>query len=179
MARRPKYEVMGLHDMSYGLTEANVRPTSLTWVGDEAHFRAYHRLEDVYDQFRLFLRSARVVRHRVADDHAWWIITDGLRLLSPAPLARGRRHRTRREGRRDRPGRRGAGRRPLHARIRLHVGRRAGARRPGARGDPCRRPPLPCLPSLRGRPRARAGPVTSDPSQPAHLPPRRVFFLLA
>jgi hypothetical protein len=73
-ARRPKYEVMGLQDMSHGLYEANVSEVNLTWVGDEAHCRAYHWLEDVYRLYREFLACGALVHRAVADSHAWWAI---------------------------------------------------------------------------------------------------------
>ena len=74
---------MGLQDMSYGLTEANVLPTSLTWVGDEEHNRDYHRLEDVYARFAPWLRSVEIIRRWAGDSHAWWVIGGGKRLLVP------------------------------------------------------------------------------------------------
>jgi hypothetical protein len=82
-ARRPKYEVMGLQDMSYGLYDANVKEMNIVWIGDEAHCTAYHRLEDLYQQFRSTLNEAEMVHCAVTDAYAWWIIEAKSCLLIP------------------------------------------------------------------------------------------------
>jgi hypothetical protein len=72
-ARRPKYEVMGSQDLSYGLYEANIREVNLTWVGDLAYNASYHQLEDVYDQLREQLIDVKGVRWQAGDWWAWWV----------------------------------------------------------------------------------------------------------
>jgi hypothetical protein len=80
-ARRPKYEVMGMQDLSYGLYEANVQEVNLRWVGDAVFNAHYHRLEDVYAHLRPLLVEGELVRHRVIDTHAWWMIRAGPEML--------------------------------------------------------------------------------------------------
>lgn len=70
--RRPKYEVMGNQDLSHGLYEANNHPTSIHWKGDEAFNRRYHSLEDVYVQWRPFLRNARIGPSTVDGTEGRW-----------------------------------------------------------------------------------------------------------
>lgn len=81
--RRPKYEVMGVQDMSYGLYEANIGEKNLVWVGDEGHNQMYHRIEDIYAKFAGFLREARLVHRVVTEDWAWWVMQNGNHWLVP------------------------------------------------------------------------------------------------
>ncbi len=83
MARRPKYEVMGVQDMSYGLYRANVTESNLTWVGDTDFNRFYHVLEDIYARYRDFLAAATLIQREVTGDYAWWMIQNGPRWLVP------------------------------------------------------------------------------------------------
>jgi len=71
-ARRPKYEVIGLQDRSYGLYQANVSPQTLTWVGDAGFNRFYHTLEDLYDSLKPFLIAAQRTAAHAQSDCAWW-----------------------------------------------------------------------------------------------------------
>lgn len=73
-ARRPKYEVMGAQDLSFGLYEANIRAVNLNWVGDVAYNAGYHRIEDIYAALRPLLSAGTLVRCWVADWAAWWVI---------------------------------------------------------------------------------------------------------
>jgi hypothetical protein len=83
-ARRPKYEALGSQDLSYGLFEANIRDVNLTWAGDEAFNRHYHRLEDLYARYRDWIARGWIVRRYAAEDCAWWVIQDGTRALIAA-----------------------------------------------------------------------------------------------
>jgi len=83
LARRPKYEVMGVQDMSYGLYESNVTEKNLTWVGDENHTLAYHFIEDIYATHKGCISNATITRREVNDRHAWWVIDSGRRVLIP------------------------------------------------------------------------------------------------
>jgi hypothetical protein len=95
LARRPKYEVMGSQDLSYGLYASNVIDKNLVWIGDEAYNRGYHRLEDMYEQYRVLLAQGEIVQRYVDDDAAWWTISGGNRwliaviALEPASVDRG------------------------------------------------------------------------------------------
>ena len=80
-ARRPKYEVMGMQDLSYGLYAANVREVNLQWIGDAAFNAHYHRLEDVYEHLRPLLTQGELVRRHTIDTHAWWAIRAGDEVL--------------------------------------------------------------------------------------------------
>lgn len=87
--RRPKYEVMGNQDLSYGLYEANNKPVSLTWADNKAYNVRYHALEDVHASFRSFLRGARMgLSHVDREDHwaAWFLEGASERLLCVAAL---------------------------------------------------------------------------------------------
>jgi len=75
LARRPKYEVIGAQDLSFGLYRSNVSDVNLTWVGDREYNRAYHTLEDIYELFAPIL-SEGVIQQRYVDDRlAWWMIS--------------------------------------------------------------------------------------------------------
>lgn len=81
--RRPKYEVMGSQDLSYGLYQANVSEANLVWVGDESYNRHYHYLEDVYEHYRSVLRQGEITHRHAEPGYAWWLITDGRCWLVP------------------------------------------------------------------------------------------------
>jgi hypothetical protein len=73
-ARRPKYEVIGSQDLSYGLYDANVKEVNLHWVGDEVYNQGYHFLETVYDQCRDVLDYGTIIRRQVESQFAWWVV---------------------------------------------------------------------------------------------------------
>ncbi|MFP4321217.1 MAG: hypothetical protein ACLFTK_02065 [Anaerolineales bacterium] len=77
LTQRPKYEVMGLQDMSYGLFQANIGEATLTWADDTVHHAIYHHIEDVYTAQQPFLKRAHKLHHHVADTFAWWVLHDG------------------------------------------------------------------------------------------------------
>lgn len=68
--RRPKYEVMGNQDLSWGLYEANNKPLSLRWTDDVDFNARYHALEDVYEGLRETLAASRMGPHYV-DPSGW------------------------------------------------------------------------------------------------------------
>jgi len=82
-ARRPKYEVMGVQDMSYGLYKSNVTEKNLTWVGDEEHCLSYHFIEDVYAAHRRCVDIATITRREITDRYTWWVLDAGERVLIP------------------------------------------------------------------------------------------------
>lgn len=75
LSRRPKYEVIGAQDLSFGLYRANVSDVNLTWVGDRDYNRAYHTLEDVYDFFRPLLNAGQIQSRFITTEYAWWQIS--------------------------------------------------------------------------------------------------------
>ncbi len=75
LARRPKYEVMGSQDLSYGLYNSNISDKNLTWVGNQAFNAHYHTLEDIYEAYRDQLNEGRIVRRAAEDRWAWWAIS--------------------------------------------------------------------------------------------------------
>ena len=74
---RPKYEVVGCADRSFGLYRANVTEENMTLRGDEEHLRRYHFLEDVYDEVSAALRNGGLDDVVVNRNGARWTITDG------------------------------------------------------------------------------------------------------
>jgi len=83
-ARRPKYEVMGAQDMSFGLFRANVEDVNLEWQGDDAFNRRYHWLEDVYEEHRPLLDAGEIISHHIDHKFAWWVIDSPEGILVPA-----------------------------------------------------------------------------------------------
>ncbi len=69
--RRPKYECMGNQDLSTGLYLANNHPVSLRWRDDGVYNARYHALEDAYERFRPFLRTARLGPAHVDSEEGW------------------------------------------------------------------------------------------------------------
>ena len=83
-ARRPKYEVIGLQDRSYGLYQANVSPQALTWVGDANFNRFYHTLEDLYASLKPVLTTAQRIASHAQPECAWWAFQNGSTVLIAA-----------------------------------------------------------------------------------------------
>lgn len=81
--RRPKYECMGIQDLSFGLYDSNVNDINLVWQSNAAFNNLYHMIEDIYDEYRDFLSRADIISYEVNNDHAWWIIRSGDELLIP------------------------------------------------------------------------------------------------
>jgi hypothetical protein len=79
--KRPKYEVMGLADLSNGLFPANVSEKNLVWVGDRAFNDWYHRLEDLYLELKPSLESATLVESFAGRTSAWWMVEGGSTLI--------------------------------------------------------------------------------------------------
>lgn len=80
-SKRPKYEVMGAQDLSYGLYPSNIREINLTWVGNEGYNVGYHFLEDTYRHYRDTLMRGELCGHAVTSEYAWWMVYDGQTLL--------------------------------------------------------------------------------------------------
>lgn len=83
-ARRPKYEVIGMQDRSYGLYQANVSPQTLTWVGDAGFNRFYHTLEDLHASLKPFLNAAQRTAAHAQPEFAWWAFQHGRTVLIAA-----------------------------------------------------------------------------------------------
>jgi len=80
-ARRPKYEVIGNQDLSFGLYEGNNKLKSLNWKGNEEYNILYHSTEDVYERFKELIHKSHIGPTYVAEDCAFWFIDreDGYR----------------------------------------------------------------------------------------------------
>lgn len=89
--RRPKYEVMGSQDLSYGLYDANVTENNLVWIGDDACNRSYHFLEDVYERYKAVIATGEIAQRHIQPEYAWWLIAAGntglLALIAFQPLS--------------------------------------------------------------------------------------------
>jgi hypothetical protein len=79
--KRPKYEVMGLADLSNGLFPANVSEKNMVWVGDLAFNAWYHRLEDLYGELKPALERGKVVETFAGRTYAWWMVDGGSVLM--------------------------------------------------------------------------------------------------
>jgi hypothetical protein len=79
--RRPKYEVMGLSDLSNGLFPANVSEKNLVWVGDKAFNDWYHRLEDLYAELKPALEKGVLVESFAGRTYSWWMVNGESQLL--------------------------------------------------------------------------------------------------
>ncbi|NNM67799.1 MAG: hypothetical protein HKM06_07305 [Spirochaetales bacterium] len=79
--KRPKYEVMGLAELSTGLFAANVSEQNLVWVGDEEFSAFYHRLEDVYDTLKPDLAEGRLIESYSGMGYAWWMVAGEKNLI--------------------------------------------------------------------------------------------------
>lgn len=79
--RRPKYEVIGNQDLSYGLYEANNRLKSMVWKGDKDYNNLYHCTEDIYERFKDLIFRSHLGPTYVAPDCAFWFLDreDGYR----------------------------------------------------------------------------------------------------
>jgi len=72
--RRPKYEVMGNQDLSYGLYEANNKPISLTWTGDRDFNKWYHAIENVYAELRPVIESSVYGPIHLDSEFGFWFL---------------------------------------------------------------------------------------------------------
>ena len=79
--RRPKYEVMGLADLSNGLFPANVSEKNLNWVGDVEFNAWYHRLEDLYLELKPYLDEGKLVESFAGRNYSWWAVDGGKVLM--------------------------------------------------------------------------------------------------
>jgi len=75
--KRPKYEVMGLSDLSNGLFPANVSEKNLVWVGDAPFNAWYHRLEDLYGELKPVLENGHLVESFAGRTYSWWMVENG------------------------------------------------------------------------------------------------------
>jgi len=81
--RRPKYEVMGSQDLSYGLYNANVSTDNLVWVGNVEYNHHYHFLENVYEDYRPLLTQGEITHRHIDSSYAWWLISSDRYWLVP------------------------------------------------------------------------------------------------
>ena len=82
-ARRPKYEVMGLSDMSYGLYNSNVKDINLEWQSDMQFNKKYNILENIYEKVKTIVDTGEISSKYIDDKLCWWIIKSGNELLIP------------------------------------------------------------------------------------------------
>ncbi len=73
-ARRPKYEVIGFQDRSFGLYQSNVRDENLKWKNDRRFNDFYNILEDIYSGVSEIIFNGEIIYWRIADEGAWWVI---------------------------------------------------------------------------------------------------------
>lgn len=79
--RRPKYEVMGLADLSYGLYAANVSDCNLHWQDNRAFNHHYHLLENHYQQLQPTLQHGQLLARHCDERVAWWLLAGEGRVL--------------------------------------------------------------------------------------------------
>lgn len=70
--RRPKYEVIGSQDMSFGIHRANNRPESIVWGNHIKAYKAYHNIEDSYEKIKAEIPFYRLVNYVVSNNHVGW-----------------------------------------------------------------------------------------------------------
>lgn len=78
---RPKYEVMGLQDLSYGLYEANISDKSIQWVGNKAFANSYFVIEQVFCKYKKDILEGELSEYYCIDGFAYWIIRSTDKLL--------------------------------------------------------------------------------------------------
>jgi hypothetical protein len=81
--RRPKYEVMGFTDMSYGLHKSNVKDINLNWQSDMEFNKKYNILENVYEKVKKIIETGEITSKYIDDKLCWWIIKSENELLIP------------------------------------------------------------------------------------------------
>lgn len=79
--RRPKYEVMGLADLSSGLFPSNIEEKNLAWAGDQDFTDFYHQLEDMYMELREPVLRGKLIEAYAGMTYAWWMLNCGDQLL--------------------------------------------------------------------------------------------------
>ena len=80
---RPKYEVMGVQDLSYGLFESNITDKNLNWVGNVHFNKVYHYIEDVFESVKAVMQKGSLVEKHVDWNYCWWIIRHNNHILIP------------------------------------------------------------------------------------------------
>lgn len=80
---RPKYEVMGAQDLSYGLFMSNIDDLNINWIGNEYFNKVYNYIEDTYDNLKEQLLNGRLIQYNVDCNYCWWIIDAGNKLIIP------------------------------------------------------------------------------------------------
>ena len=72
---RPKYEVVGASDRSYGLFHSNITDDNLVFRGDTGHCTRYHFLEDIYDRLSGIIKDGSFAGSSIDKDGARWTIS--------------------------------------------------------------------------------------------------------
>jgi len=83
LSRRPKYEVMGLSDMSYGLFESNIHDKNLTWVSNKKFNQMYNYIEDIYLSHKNILANGQIIENHINNRYCFWVIKNGKNILIP------------------------------------------------------------------------------------------------
>ncbi|MCX8131038.1 MAG: hypothetical protein N3I35_13195 [Clostridia bacterium] len=73
-ANRPKYEVVGNHDMSSGIYRTVNNPEGMEWGNHRGVFDSHHFVEDVYYSLKQRLRTALVNKFGISTGFCWWRI---------------------------------------------------------------------------------------------------------
>ncbi|MDF2820641.1 MAG: hypothetical protein K0R15_1082 [Clostridiales bacterium] len=80
---RPKYEVIGAQDLSFGLYHSNIKNQNLNWVGNQYFNQVYHYIEDVFESVRETMHKGILLAHKVDSNYSWWIIRYNNQILVP------------------------------------------------------------------------------------------------
>ncbi|WP_143315914.1 hypothetical protein [Clostridium sp. HBUAS56017] len=72
--RRPKYEVIGNQDLSYGIHSANNKAESLVWGSNKVVYNAYHDIEDIYADLKEVLKESSMTEYYISNKHVGWQI---------------------------------------------------------------------------------------------------------
>lgn len=81
--QRPKYEVMGAQDLSYGLFTSNISKQNISWVGEKYFNKVYNYIEDIYDRLKNSLVNGKLIRYNVDCNYCWWMIDAGDKIIIP------------------------------------------------------------------------------------------------
>lgn len=80
---RPKYEVMGVQDLSHGLFLSNINNQNLNWVGNKYFNMVYHYIEDIFVSVKETMLKGELLAHHVDNNYCWWIIKYTTQVLIP------------------------------------------------------------------------------------------------
>lgn len=82
MYRKPRYEVIGNQDMSFGIHRANNRPESISWKRDREVLDIYNKIENQYEKLKMELVDSVLESYCVTDNTAYFVIRKRNRSIS-------------------------------------------------------------------------------------------------